>query len=149
MAKPTKRSKQTTLPPSAVSRILVRSRRRCALCSFWNDDRTEKSGQIAHIDRDQSNESEDNLAFLCLEHHAAYDQSSKQSKDVTPSELREACSKLYDIVESESKTTMKITLTIVDELPEFTEVDQLRLLEAIRILSDVSGGVSIKRTERG
>jgi hypothetical protein len=45
-------------------------------------------GQIAHIDRDASNASESNLAFLCLNHHNEYDTKKKQSKNLTPMEVR-------------------------------------------------------------
>jgi hypothetical protein len=46
--------------------VLDSSRRRCALCFHFKGDLTEKVGQIAHLDDDPSNTSEDNLAFL---HH--------------------------------------------------------------------------------
>jgi hypothetical protein len=41
---------------------------------------SEKLGQIAHLDKDPSNAAEDNLAFMCLTHHALYDSKTSQHK---------------------------------------------------------------------
>ncbi|WP_145358578.1 hypothetical protein [Alienimonas californiensis] len=43
--------------------------------------------QIAHIDRDRSNNAEANLVPLCLDHHDEYDSRTSQSKGLLPSEL--------------------------------------------------------------
>ena len=66
---------------------VTRSRRRCALCFGLFGDVAVKRGQIAHVDRDRSNDAEDNLAFLCLTHHDEYDTTPSQSKRFTPEEL--------------------------------------------------------------
>ncbi len=42
--------------------VLVRSRRRCALCYGLKGDFEERIGQIAHIDRNRENDALDNLA---------------------------------------------------------------------------------------
>lgn len=68
--------------------ILVNCGRRCALCTGLNNDHAVKKGQIAHIDRDSSNSSYENLAFLCIPHHDDYDSVSRQSKSFKPDELR-------------------------------------------------------------
>ena len=68
--------------------MLVGIRRRCALCHGLFGDLAVKEGQLAHVDHDPSNSSEDNLAFLCLNHHDQYDSKRSQSKGVTPAELR-------------------------------------------------------------
>ena len=68
--------------------ILTKSRRRCAFCYYYEDDGREKEGQIAHIDRNHSNNSEDNLVFLCLKHHNKYDSTTSQSKGIQPEEAR-------------------------------------------------------------
>lgn len=78
--------------------VLENSRRRCALCYFLSGDLKEKLGQIAHIDRDRSNSSEPNLAFLCLEHHSKYDSKTSQHKNYTPTELKMAKNKLHQAV---------------------------------------------------
>lgn len=68
--------------------ILVRSKRRCALCFGLHGDLSIKDGQLAHIDRDPSNSSAENLCFLCLPHHNSYDTRFSQSKGLTEAELR-------------------------------------------------------------
>lgn len=80
--------------------VLVRSARRCCLCFGLNGDFSEKKGQVAHLDRDPANHSERNLAFLCLEHHDAYDSSSSQSKGFTKEEISFYRSKLFEAVET-------------------------------------------------
>ena len=75
------------IPRAVEHAILKASARRCALCYGLNRDVTEKRGQIAHINHDPSDAREDNLAFLCFDHHDAYDSTGKQSKSITPAEL--------------------------------------------------------------
>jgi hypothetical protein len=66
--------------PAIENRVLTRSARRCCLC-FWLDrDFSEQDSQIAHLDQDPQNGSEDNLAFLCLTHHSVYDSRTSQHK---------------------------------------------------------------------
>jgi hypothetical protein len=78
--------------------VLLRSRRRCALCYGLNRELTLKPGQIAHLDRDAGNAAEDNLVFLCLEHHDAYDSRTSQSKGLTAGELRAFRAELHAAV---------------------------------------------------
>lgn len=48
-----------------------------------------KAGQIAHLDHDSSNNAEDNLAFLCFEHHDDFDSRTSQRKGLTLGEVRQ------------------------------------------------------------
>jgi hypothetical protein len=80
-------------------RILDRSRRRCALCVHFKDDYGQKEGQIAHIDRNPANADEDNLVYLCLPHHDDYDTTRRQTKNLTPREVKTARDRLYDFIE--------------------------------------------------
>ncbi len=75
------------IPLAILTDILVSSRRRCAICFGLNRDTSLKSGQVAHLDHDASNNAAQNLAFLCLEHHDLYDSTTRQSKNVTRSEV--------------------------------------------------------------
>jgi hypothetical protein len=75
-------------PTDIETAVLTRSARRCALCFGLNHDLAEKKGQIAHVDQNPANFAEDNLAFLCLEHHSEYDSKTKQHKNYTASEVR-------------------------------------------------------------
>jgi hypothetical protein len=79
--------------------IFHRSRRRCALCYWLKGDLTEKNGQIAHLDDDRSNSSEDNLAFLCLDHHSVYDSTTSQHKGYTIHEAKKAREDLCAAIE--------------------------------------------------
>lgn len=68
--------------------ILMKSRRRCALCYGLNNDKNVKNGQIAHIDRNNENNTEENLVYLCLDHHNLYDSIFKQTANFNPLELK-------------------------------------------------------------
>lgn len=70
------------------TQVLTRSRRRCCICFGLNRDTAIKQGQIAHLDRDSSNNAEGNLAFLCLGCHDRYDSKTSQSKNFTIGEIK-------------------------------------------------------------
>src|SRR5215212_5903976 len=77
------------LTKNVEAEVLIASRRRCAICFGLNSDFSIKKGQIAHIDHNSSNDKLDNLVFLCLEHHDAYDSKTSQSKGLRTSEVNE------------------------------------------------------------
>src|ERR1700722_465570 len=83
------------IPPEVEKSILFQSRRRCALCFHLDRDGGEKKGQIAHLDRRRANNIEDNLAWLCLNHHTDYDSTASQHKNYTIEEVKEARKALY------------------------------------------------------
>ncbi len=68
--------------------VLVESRRRCCICFGLHRNLDVKTGQIAHLDKDNSNNSYENLAFLCFEHHDQYDSKTSQSKNFTITEVK-------------------------------------------------------------
>ncbi|MEX2181328.1 MAG: hypothetical protein WD771_04755 [Gemmatimonadaceae bacterium] len=74
------------------------SRRRCALCFGLNGQSRPRQGQIAHVDRDASNNALHNLAWLCLDHHDEYDTRRSQSKGFTPDELSRYREELYSFL---------------------------------------------------
>lgn len=76
-------------------KVLLASRRRCALCFGLNADDGVKKGQIAHVDHDSSNSAVENLAYLCLPHHDESDATTSQSKGLTEKELLAYRSLLY------------------------------------------------------
>lgn len=78
----------------------MRSRRRCCLCFGLNRDMAEKRGQIAHLDRDPSNDSLDNLAYLCFDHHDQYDSHTSQGKGLTMGEVKQYRQRLYEALET-------------------------------------------------
>jgi hypothetical protein len=86
--------------------VLIASKRRCSLCFGLRGDLSEKlHGQLAHIDHDHSNSIADNLCYLCLLHHDAYDTRSIQSKNLTVGELRFYRDKLYNYLRDSSRLT--------------------------------------------
>lgn len=84
--------------PAVETAVLAKSARRCTLCFHLKGDLTEKHGQISHLDQDRTNRAEDNLAWMCLDHHSLYDSRTKQHKNYTLHEVKAARSKLYDLV---------------------------------------------------
>jgi hypothetical protein len=79
--------------------VLLKSKRRCCLCFGLKDDDGEKKGQIAHLDRNPANDSSDNLAFLCFDHHDQYDSKTRQSKSLQIGEVKAYREKLYRFLE--------------------------------------------------
>jgi hypothetical protein len=94
-------------PPAIETAVLVASGRRCALCFHLSGDLSEKNGQIAHLDQDPSNSAEDNLAFLCLDHHSEFDSKTKQHKNYTIHEVKAARQTLYAAIASGRHTSSK------------------------------------------
>ncbi len=83
------------IPASTQDNVLIRSRRRCCVCFGLDRDTKLKSGQIAHLDHNNLNDSEENLAFLCFHHHDEYDSKTSQRKGFTIGELKAFQSELY------------------------------------------------------
>lgn len=85
--------------PELVERdVLVESRRRCCICFALEGDFSRKKGQIAHLDKDPSNSTIENLAFLCLVCHDEYDSRTSQSKGLTRAEVLRYRQDLYAAV---------------------------------------------------
>lgn len=95
--------------------VALLGRRRCALCFGLNADQSVKSGQLAHIDRDSSRSTANDLAWLCLDHHDQYDSRASQSRGFSPGELRAYRDELYAII-----ATSRATLVADASHPAFT-----------------------------
>jgi hypothetical protein len=78
--------------------VLTKSARRCALCYGLDGNLRRRRGQIAHIDHDRTNSTEDNLGYLCFDHHDEYDSTTSQSKGITPREFRNHRDRLYEAI---------------------------------------------------
>lgn len=89
-----KKVKQTTQ-----TEILYKSRRRCPICYGLNGDIELKKGQIAHLDKNSSNNDFDNLAFLCFDHHDEFDGNTSQSKSLQENEVKRYRDDLYQLFE--------------------------------------------------
>lgn len=86
------------IPPSSQAKVLLQARRRCCICFGLNRDTAIRQGQIAHLDDNASNNAEDNLAFLCFDHHDQYDSSTRQSKNFTPLEVKNFRAELHTAI---------------------------------------------------
>lgn len=84
-----------SIPPSIQTDVLTKSKRRCALCCALNNDYSEKRGQIAHINKDNTDSRFENLVWLCFEHHDQFDSTTSQSKNYTPLEIKKHRDNLY------------------------------------------------------
>lgn len=104
-------------PPDVEVTVLEQSRRRCALCFYLDGDLNEKHGQLAHLDGDRTNYAEENLAFLCIEHHSLYDSKTSQHKNYTLREVKTARRELYDAI-SEGKHLMVSGSLVTSKLNE-------------------------------
>ncbi len=69
--------KRKRVPDTVQADILTACKRRCCLCYYLDNNTDEAIGQIAHIDHNPSNNLEDNLVWLCLKHHNAYDSTTR------------------------------------------------------------------------
>ncbi len=93
---PKQKRKKTS--PVVESEILLRSKRRCALCFGLTGDFDIKKGQIAHLDKNPSNSDSINLVYLCIDQHNEYDSTTRQSKGITKAELVSHRDSLYKFV---------------------------------------------------
>lgn len=108
------------IPDSVLTELFSCSARRCALCFGINNDFAEKKGQVAHVDKNHSNDNLDNLVWLCLDHHDRYDSKTSQTKNYSQHELKTYRNKLYNTV-SESRSTpdtceLKSEHSIIEEV---------------------------------
>lgn len=83
------------VPVATETRVLTSCRRRCCVCYGLNRDASVKQGQIAHLDRNPENNHNDNLVFLCFDHHDRYDSRTSQSKNFTADELKQYREELF------------------------------------------------------
>lgn len=79
--------KRVAVAPSTVTDVLTRHRRRCPVCFGLDFDLRQKDGQIAHLDRDRTNNAPSNLEFLCLAHHNDLDTRTSQAKGLSAAEV--------------------------------------------------------------
>lgn len=75
------------VPNNIEAQVLDACKRRCALCVAIDENHDEAIGQIAHLDKDNTNFKLENLVFLCLRHHTLYDSKNSQHKNYTLAEV--------------------------------------------------------------
>jgi len=90
------------IDPTTETKVLIESKRKCALCVGLFGDYSEKKGQIAHLDKSNSNNKLENLCFLCLEHHSSYDSITSQHKNYTINEVKQYRDNLINSLKNEN-----------------------------------------------
>ncbi len=120
-------------PQDTETAVLIKSGRRCALCFGLSHDLSEKRGQIAHLDQDPSNYAEDNLAYLCIDHHSLYDSRTSQHKNYTIHEVKAMRQSLHDAIREgqhrPQHTSPLVAAPVVD-------LDERRFFEQRRALPE-------------
>lgn len=96
------------IPPKIRTQVEIECRRRCAICFGLENDDNRKTGQIAHLDHNNSNNKIDNLAYLCLFHHDEYDTKRSQSSGIKAPEVKHFRQELYDHL-AKTRLPQKIT----------------------------------------
>jgi hypothetical protein len=127
------KSSRKHTPTATELGVLDKSRWRCALCFQFRGDLSEKLGQIAHLDENPANTAEDNLAWLCLEHHTLYDSTTSQHKNYTIAEAKAARARLYALLESGGHLTGNLQQQVAG-----IETDRKTLAEIQTAMSKVA-----------
>lgn len=92
-------TRRKAIPQVTITDILYASARRCIYCFGLNQNLEVKDGQIAHLDRNPSNNKFQNLAWMCQPHHNDYDTKRRQTKDYNIDEALKYREELYALIE--------------------------------------------------
>jgi len=95
------------IPEATQTNIFLNSRRRCCLCFWLKGEDEVKKGQIAHLDGDNENAKEENLVFLCLDHHDEYDTIPRLSKRLRQQEVQKWRDELYKEMQYRFRTVKR------------------------------------------
>lgn len=139
-------AKRKQIPAKVLAEVLIKCRRRCCLCYFWDGNSTQQPGQIAHIDRDSSNNFVENLAYLCFSHHNLYDSNQQQGKNVTIDELRHARDQLNNALNPKLAFIVTLRLNCDDDEDEQNAVENL--MQLLRTTTD-SEDIDLLDVRRG
>jgi hypothetical protein len=137
-----------TVPKRIQDRIMMKCLYRCPLCFLLLRDDAQKKGQIAHIDHDSSNAKEDNLTFLCDEHHKLYDQTGHQVKGISPEMLRRARAKLHRHLASMDAEKFVVVLGLRQE-DESGQYDPFEVLQSLQRVLQADRRIDIISVSRG
>jgi len=99
--------KRTQTPRQTEKRVLLSSKRRCCFCFGLSNDLKVKRGQVAHLDKNRSNHSFENLAWMCLDHHDQYDSRTSQSRGLSLQEAKTYRDHLYLFLEEKRAEGIK------------------------------------------
>jgi hypothetical protein len=126
--------------------VVIKSKRRCALCFGLNDDLSERPGQIAHLNGDNSENRFDNLVWLCLEHHDKFDSKTSQTKNYTQLEVRSYRDSLYQKFAASSYSEEDIQ-QVRQYLTKFAKVFEYVFHEYSELAFKIHGGMFDELTD--
>ncbi|MEI7145473.1 hypothetical protein WCT84_17965 [Pectobacterium brasiliense] len=133
------------ISPVTQADVVIKSKRRCPLCVFIDGNETERPGQIAHLNGDNTDDRFENLVWLCLEHHDKFDSTTRQTKNYTEIEVRTYRNKLYEKYEDREFNEEDIKL-VRTYLREYSDIFTYILYEykelAFKIDSNVMQSMS-------
>lgn len=145
---PAKKPRRKKLLATVETAVLAKSARRCTLCFHLKGDLSEKQGQISHLDDDPSNGAEENLAWMCLDHHSTYDSKTKQHKNYTIGEVKAARAKLYDLIAHGKYLTPAAALpylqAVADKKTLHDFLETVPSNRAIRVLREFDFGAAFR-----
>ena len=101
-------------------------------CGYFNN-----VGQIAHLNRKSNDNREENLVFLCLEHHDVFDSRTRQSKGLTVSEVRQYRDRLYEFFEATTRSAPEASSALSDRATDSRKVSIESLSFAEKDVVDV------------
>jgi len=147
-------SNRKSLSPKTKEEIKTECARICCMCYKLDSDLSWKHGQIAHIDRDASNNLNENLAYLCQDHHNLYDSKFSQTQSFTPNELLSYKQDLLDHINSDEYKiygkTVNLSESSDDDINKENDIDELQNESdkfwtplAVRIIGGIITGVFI------
>ena len=120
------------IPKDIETDILTSSKRRCCLCTGLEGNYSEQLGHIAHLDQNNENYKNENLAFLCFKHHSLFDSTTSQHKNYTIQEVKQYRGQLYYYLEKNSNIDIPNTKRLKSNKPYSL------------ILNGVNGFINIK-----
>lgn len=115
-----------TLPQQVVQNVLLNSKRRCCVCFVAGNDELQV-GVIAHLNplsKAATRNTEDNLVFLCENHHMQYD-----NGEIQIDEVKKDRTKLYQAMRL---STEPIKTDLEKPWDEFEKKVQAILLEGLK-----------------
>lgn len=120
------------------------------ICFHFHNDMGIKNGQIAHINKQRNDNDEDNLVFLCFEHHDEYDSTRSQSKGITSSEIKHAKQLLYEkLSQKMSSEPIKITISIEGNFDKLQPKEREMLLSKALTAAQVENNAKIVEIKPG
>lgn len=122
---------RSQIPKEIEAAVLLQSGRRCCICFGLRRDAGVRKGQIAHLDHDPQNNSIENLAFLCLEHHDEYDSRTQQSKGLTKREVKKYRDRLHEYCRTLPTCDYSVLNGTTDEITQTSRIGTPPVIQSL------------------